>query len=475
MSTLRTTTLKHGGSTILDNLVLSNAGETRFCPNSSFGRAALYVDGQTNRVGVNTETPGVALDVDGAINATGNVVFGGTLTIDGAVTIDDGITADGTITARQLTNNALSAFEAVDSNGTRFKVTGAGVLSIYDNTLTENITLSSTGRAIFLNDISIGTDENQGLITINNHNSSDDALLKIRQASDFQPGLEGFAIDIRNQANNQGKTLIQRGLDIRFITGTGNPSETARFTDNHLLIGYDDDFGSGSSGDLLQIASNAGGHLLTGRNDTSVGNNEAMGLWRAYSRDSSTWSESGRISVLADADHTSARRPSKIVFSTRANTDNAPIEEVGQFDSDGNFGVGIDPVYPLDIGNALNRIGGSSIFTSTVTLGAGPISNTVTITGLGNVALIMIGAIVSAQATTCGTMFLVTGLPSATNNQKNIATIVNESPGALEISNPQKVSGGMSFDVTNSGGANNQLYITCIGATLSISFQVSVS
>ena len=55
MSTLRTTTLKHGGSTVLDNLVLSNAGETRFCPNSSFGVAALYVDGQTNRVGVNTE------------------------------------------------------------------------------------------------------------------------------------------------------------------------------------------------------------------------------------------------------------------------------------------------------------------------------------------------------------------------------------------------------------------------------------
>jgi len=108
MSTLRTTTLKHGGSTILDNLVLSNAGETRFCPNSSFGRAALYVDGQTNRVGVNTESPGVALDVDGAINATGNVTFGGTLTVTGTVIFNGNINADGrflTIGGMQVTSN----------------------------------------------------------------------------------------------------------------------------------------------------------------------------------------------------------------------------------------------------------------------------------------------------------------------------------------------------------------------------------
>ena len=82
----------------LDNLVLSNAGETRFCPNSSFGRAALYVDGQTNRVGVNTETPGVALDVDGAISATGNVAIGGTLSVTGNVDLNAQLTITGTVT-----------------------------------------------------------------------------------------------------------------------------------------------------------------------------------------------------------------------------------------------------------------------------------------------------------------------------------------------------------------------------------------
>ena len=108
MSTLRTTTLKHGGSTVLDNLVLSNAGETRFCPNSSFGVAALYVDGQTNQVGVNTETPGVALDVNGAVNATGNVAIGGTLDVTGNISFNGTIDADGeflTIGGMQVTSN----------------------------------------------------------------------------------------------------------------------------------------------------------------------------------------------------------------------------------------------------------------------------------------------------------------------------------------------------------------------------------
>ena len=60
-----------------------------------------------------------------------------------------GLDVSGTVTGKQTSNNALSAFEAVDTNGTRFKVTGAGVLSIYDNTLTENVNISSNGNATF--------------------------------------------------------------------------------------------------------------------------------------------------------------------------------------------------------------------------------------------------------------------------------------------------------------------------------------
>ena len=87
MSTLRTTNIIHGSSAI-SNIVLDNQGRAIFGPDSPAGRAALYVNAQNNRVGVNTESPAVALDVDGAINATGNVAFGGTLSVTGNVSFN---------------------------------------------------------------------------------------------------------------------------------------------------------------------------------------------------------------------------------------------------------------------------------------------------------------------------------------------------------------------------------------------------
>jgi len=87
MSTLRTTNVIHGSSAI-SNIVLDNQGRAIFGPDSPAGRAALYVNAQNNRVGVNTESPAVALDVDGAINATGNVAFGGTLSVTGNVSFN---------------------------------------------------------------------------------------------------------------------------------------------------------------------------------------------------------------------------------------------------------------------------------------------------------------------------------------------------------------------------------------------------
>ena len=84
MSTLRTTTLKHGSSAI-DNIVFDNQGR------STFGNNALFVNAQNQRVGVNTTSPTVALDVVGAINATGNVGFSGQLNLTGNLAVDTSV------------------------------------------------------------------------------------------------------------------------------------------------------------------------------------------------------------------------------------------------------------------------------------------------------------------------------------------------------------------------------------------------
>jgi hypothetical protein len=87
MSTLRTSNLIHGSSAV-SNVVLDTQGRASFGPDGPNGRAALYVNPQNNRVGVNNESPSTTLDVDGAINTTGDLTVGGTLNLTGAFTSD---------------------------------------------------------------------------------------------------------------------------------------------------------------------------------------------------------------------------------------------------------------------------------------------------------------------------------------------------------------------------------------------------
>ena len=93
MSTLRTTTLQHGSSAV-QNIVLDNQGRALFGPDGPQGRAALYVNAQNNRIGINNETPTVALDVDGAINVTSNTTLGGTLSVTGITTLTNDLVVD---------------------------------------------------------------------------------------------------------------------------------------------------------------------------------------------------------------------------------------------------------------------------------------------------------------------------------------------------------------------------------------------
>ena len=131
MSTIRTTNVIHGSSAI-SNIVLDNQGRAIFGPNSPAGRAALYVNAQNNRVGVNTESPGVELDVDGQISATGNATVGGTLNVTGGVTFGGNTTIDGTLAVTDdfsVNTDSIFVDASLDSVGigtTTFTATAAG-------------------------------------------------------------------------------------------------------------------------------------------------------------------------------------------------------------------------------------------------------------------------------------------------------------------------------------------------------------
>jgi len=142
MSTLRTSNLIHGSSSV-SNVVLDTQGRASFGPDGPNGRAALYVDPQNNRVGVNTESPAVALDVDGAINTTGNLTVGGTFNFTGDLTVSIINSGAGTAAAPSVsvgtTDNGLYSpgtdQVAISTNGTqRLAIDSSGRLLVGTST-----------------------------------------------------------------------------------------------------------------------------------------------------------------------------------------------------------------------------------------------------------------------------------------------------------------------------------------------------
>ena len=104
-------------------------------------------------------------------------------------------------------------------------------------------------------------------------------------------------------------------------------------SDGSVLIGATSDFGSGSGGDLFQVASSSGGHVLLGRDASTVTAGQNMGMIRAYSNGGSTYGESSRIQFSADASHTSSNKAGRITFftsSTSALTERMRIDSSGR-------------------------------------------------------------------------------------------------------------------------------------------------
>ena len=156
MSTLRTTNVIHGSSAI-SNIVLDNQGRAIFGPNSPAGRAALYVNAQTNRVGVNTETPSVALDVDGAINATGNAAFNGNFSIAGSSTFTGLVEVGNDIRTIGWNGTTALGFRLDSGGALLLNQPGDGAsLSIRKNG-TENASISGQGNGVFQGSMKIGS------------------------------------------------------------------------------------------------------------------------------------------------------------------------------------------------------------------------------------------------------------------------------------------------------------------------------
>jgi len=337
MSTLRTTTLKHGGSTILDNLVLSNAGETRFCPNSSFGRAALYVDGQTNRVGVNTESPGVALDVDGAINATGNTTLGGTLNLSGdfsvgtnpSLFVDTSNTTGRVGIGTSTPTNILEVVNSVNTGNTYIHVhnTSAGNAGVKMQNNAGEWTVVANDRLRIIDDdnaresVSILSNGNIGIGTTSPTN-----LLDLESSDDLSLDITKVGTDTLRAGIDATGPYIRAGTHIAFRSG-GN-SEVGRWdSGGRLLVGTS----SGGSVARLQVQ---GSTLFNdafldlaynGAASSGIASGTSLGVLR-FTDQASSANIFAQISCAADAAASSGDYPGRLVFSTTADGASNPTE-----------------------------------------------------------------------------------------------------------------------------------------------------
>ena len=95
----------------------------------------------------------------------------------------------------------------------------------------ERLRINSSGQ------VSLGDEPSSGAGLLNVKPSSGDEYLKIRDAGDFDPTLNGIALDMRNSANTASKDLIVRSLNLVLWQNT---SERLRITSAGLFgIGHD--------------------------------------------------------------------------------------------------------------------------------------------------------------------------------------------------------------------------------------------
>ena len=188
----------------------------------SGGSVGIGTDDPGERLHLTTTSGNCKLRIDAASAASVDFYNSGTRFSD---MFTDASTGNFTITNRQNADIILR------TNGTN-----------------ERLRINSSGQ------VSLGDEPSSGAGLLNVKPSSGDEYLKIRDAGDFNPSLNGVALDTRNSANTASKDLVVRSLNLVLWQ---NSSEKLRITSGgdvllggHSAYTYDD---TGASNVILDI------------------------------------------------------------------------------------------------------------------------------------------------------------------------------------------------------------------------------
>jgi len=150
-------------------------------------------------------------------------------------------------------------------------------------------------------------------------------------------------MEFRARSSNSDGQFIFYGY------GGTTDSEYARIdSSGRLLVGTSSDT-TGDTGAKIQIVDTGTPVLALSRNDTSIVSGNTIGQIRIFSNDDSGYQECARIAAQADGDFANDDKPTRLTFSTTADSASSPTERM-RIDSSGNVGIGtISPAGSLGV------------------------------------------------------------------------------------------------------------------------------
>ena len=364
MSTLRTSNLIHGSSAV-SNVVLDTAGRALFGPDGPNGRAALYVNPQNNRVGVNTESPTATLTVDGTISTTGDISIGGTLNLTGALTSDVINAGSGTAAAPSVsvgtTDNGLYSpgtdQVAISTNGTeRMQIDSSGNVGIGTTSPTTKIHAKafsdSSGTPIIglspttTNNIQggIGCIAGGELQVIGTNQvaffAASSERMRIDSSGDVEIGSGKYLTWVASPGgNHRGRIKCDSGDSIVFENTNGNNERMRIDSSGRLLVGTSSAISGSGAQDNLQLVNSAGSILSVASSDTTISSGTRIGEVQFWGLPGSTWGNFASIGCFGDGTAGANDNPGRLAFFTCADGSSSPTERL-RIDSAGKVGIG---------------------------------------------------------------------------------------------------------------------------------------
>jgi len=220
----------------------------------------LKIDSVNSRVGINTTTPTVSLDVVGALKASGATTLSSTLGVTGATTLSStlGVTGATTLSSTLDVTGNTTITGDLAVNGSDITTTGAGIARVFNT----NALSLCLGEAATTVSIGAGT----GTTTINNG-------LVVPLGQIKFPATQNASSDVNTLDDYEEGSMVLANNQFSFTTTPGNytlSTTNAQKTINYTKIG-NRVFYDGYVALSAITAAGTGGLLITGLPISMVG------------------------------------------------------------------------------------------------------------------------------------------------------------------------------------------------------------